>query len=250
MRYNAEKARERNEIGTLIAQARRAMRLTQGGLVSALALRGVHVQTAAVSKWEKGDSVPGAYQLAALCDVLKIPLFGEEEKLNEEGRKMLAGYRGYLESLPAYRRRAVRTGPVTEMKVSMLPASAGFGEALDNNLFERKAFPASSVPAGAAFAVRVSGDSMEPVLHDGQYAWVEECTRLNPGEVGLFVVDGEGFIKVYDEQEPEGDEREYFTDSEGVCRLQPVLVSCNEIYAPKVISSGMDFRIAGRVLNV
>ena len=249
MRYDAEKARERNEIGGRIAQARRARHLTQGELVSALAFRGVRVQTAAVSKWEKGDSVPGAYQLAALCDALKIPLFVGEEKLNDEGQIILAGFREYLESRPAYRRRAAYAGPVTEMDVSTLPASAGFGEALDNTLFERKSFPAASVPAGASFAVRVSGDSMEPVLHDGQYAWVEECTRLNPGEVGLFVVDGEGFIKVYDEQEPEGDDAEDFTDSEGVRHPQPVLVSCNEEYAPKVIGSGMNFRIVGRVLN-
>ena len=249
MRYDAEKARERNEIGVRVMRARRELRLTQGELAEALALRGVRVQTAAVSKWEKGDSVPSAYQLAALCDVLGIPLFGAEEKLNEEGRKLLAGYREYLESRPAYRRRPAYAGPVAEMNVSTLPASAGFGEALDNNLFERRSFPASSVPAGASFAVRVSGDSMEPVLRDGQYAWVEECSRLNPGEVGLFVVDGEGFIKVYDEQEPEGDEAENFTDSEGVRHLQPVLVSCNGAYAPKVIGSGTDFRIVGRVLN-
>ena len=227
MRYDAEKARERNEIGRKIAQSRRKMRMTQEELARELAFRGVRVQTAAVSKWEKGNSVPGAYQLAALCDALKIPLFAEEEKLNDEGRKMLAGYRGYLESQPAYRRRPAQTEAVVEMDVSTLPASAGFGEALDNNLFERRAFPVSSVPDGASFAVRVSGDSMEPVLRDGQYAWVEECTRLNPGDVGLFVVDGEGFIKVYDEREPEEEEAENFTDSEGVRHPQVVLVYYN-----------------------
>ena len=179
---------------------------------------------------------------------MQLPMF-PDERLNEEGRKILAGYRGYLESQPAYRRQSAVPGALVEMNVSTLPASAGFGEALDNNLFEQQSFPASAVPAGASFAVRVSGDSMEPVLHDGQYAWVEECSRLNPGEVGLFVVDGEGFIKVYDEREPEGDEAEIRTDSEGVRHLQPVLVSCNDEYEPKVITSDMDFRIAGRVLN-
>ena len=223
--------------------------MTQGEVASALAFRGVRVQTAAVSKWEKGDSVPNAYQLAAVYDVLQLPMF-PDERLNEEGRKILAGYRGYLESQPAYRRQSAVPGALVEMNVSTLPASAGFGEALDNNLFERQSFPASAVPAGASFAVRVSGDSMEPVLHDGQYAWVEECPRLRPGETGLFVVDGEGFIKVYGEQEPEGDEAENFTDSEGIRHPQPVLISCNEAYAPKTISSGADFRIIGRVLNV
>ncbi len=249
MRYDAEKARERNEIGARLTEARRALRMTQGELAAALGLRGVRVQTAAVSKWEKGDSVPNAYQLAAACDALGMALFGPEERLNDEGRRMLAGYRGYLESLPAYRRRAAAAGSTVEMSVSILPASAGFGEALDSNLFERRPFPASSVPAGASFAVRVSGDSMEPVLQDGQYAWVEECSVLRPGEVGLFVVDGEGFVKVYDEREPEGGDAEDFTDSEGVRHPQPVLVSCNEAYAPKVITAGMDFRIIGRVLN-
>ena len=248
MLYDAEKARERNEIGGRMMQARRARGMTQGEVAAALALRGVRVQTAAVSNWEKGDSVPNAYQLAALCDALWLPMFADDA-LNAEGQKLLNGYRGYLESLPEYRRRPVRTGTLVEMNVSALPASAGFGEALDNNLFEQQSFPVSSVPAGADFAVRVSGDSMEPVLHDGQYAWVAECSRLNPGEVGLFVVDGEGFIKVYEEREPEGDEAEAFTDSEGVRHPQPVLVSCNPEYAPRRIAGGTAFRIVGRVLN-
>ena len=248
MMYNAEKARERNEIGGRLTQARRALGMTQGDVASALTLRGVRVQTAAVSKWEKGDSVPNAYQLAAVCDALRIPMFADE-RLNAEGQKLLSGYRGYLESLPAYRRHPVRTGTTVEMNVSLLPASAGFGEALDSNLFEQQRFPAFSVPAGADFGVRVSGDSMEPVLHDGQYAWVAECSRLNPGEIGLFVVDGEGFIKVYEEREPEGDEAEAFTDSEGVRHPQAVLVSCNPEYAPRKIAGGTAFRIVGRVLN-
>ena len=83
MRYDAEKARERNEIGARLTEARRALRMTQGELAAALGLRGVRVQTAAVSKWEKGDSVPNAYQLAAACDALGMALFGPEERLWE-----------------------------------------------------------------------------------------------------------------------------------------------------------------------
>ena len=39
-------------------------------------------------------------------------------------------------------------------------------------------FPEKSVPKGADFGVRVSGDSMEPVYHDGQIVWVEECETV------------------------------------------------------------------------
>ena len=253
--FDAESARRRNLLGLRIAAARRARRMTQGQLAAALAPFGVRVQTAAVSKWEKGDSVPGAYQLLALGHVLDFSAWSDlsvppEEPLNDDGLTLLSGFRAWLESQPRYRARLRRPAALVEMNVSLMPASAGFGEALDNNAFEKMSFPAASVPAGAAFAVRVNGDSMEPVLHDGQYAWVRECTRLNPGDVGLFVVDGDGYIKVYSEQEPVPDERDAFTDSAGVLHPQPVLLSCNEQYAPKVISAESGFRIVGRVLNV
>ena len=257
--FDAESARRRNLIGLRIAAARRARRMTQGQLAAALAPFGVRVQTAAVSKWEKGDSVPGAYQMLALGHALGISAWADaaagissppEEPLNSEGLALLSGFRGWLETQPQYMNRPRRPAALVEMNVSLIPASAGFGEALDNNAFEKMSFPAASVPAGAAFAVRVHGDSMEPVLRDGQYAWVRECTRLNPGDVGLFVVDGDGYIKVYSEQEPAPDEQDAFTDSSGVLHLQPVLLSCNEQYAPKVIPAESEFRIVGRVLNI
>ena len=258
--FNAESARRRNLVGRRIASARRARRLTQGQLAAALAAYGVRVQAAAISKWEKGESVPGAYQLFALEHALDIAGWPdlaaspagppEGENLNEEGLSMLHGFRSWLESQPQYRQPSRRPAALVEMPVSLIPASAGFGEVLDNNAFEKMSFPAASVPAGAAFAVRVNGDSMEPVLHDGQYAWVQECTRLNAGEVGLFIVDGDGYIKVYNEQDPAPEERDAFTDSVGVLHPQPVLISCNKEYAPKVIPAESEFCIVGRVLNI
>ena len=257
--FDAESARRRNLIGLRIAAARRARRMTQGQLAAALAPFGVRVQAAAVSKWEKGDSVPGAYQMLALGHALGLSSWADalsgissppEELLNSEGLALLDSFRGWLESQAQYRRRPRRSPALVEMNVSLIPASAGFGEALDNNAFEKMSFPAASVPPGASFAVRVHGDSMEPVLSDGHYAWVRECARLNPGDVGLFIVDGEGYIKVYGEQEPGPDARDAFTDSAGVLHPQPVLLSCNGQYAPKVISAESEFRIVGRVLNV
>ena len=51
--------------------------------------------------------------------------------------------------------------------MSNLSVSAGTGAFLDEGSFEMVSFPASTVPDGADFGVRVSGDSMEPVYHDG-----------------------------------------------------------------------------------
>ena len=76
--------------------------------------------------------------------------------------------------------------------------------------------------------------------------WVQKCETLNPGEVGIFVYEGNGYIKAYDEQEPAERCREGYTDSSGnVCR-QPVLVSYNERYAPITVEPGAFFQIVGR----
>ena len=89
-------------------------------------------------------------------------------------------------------------GMVT-MHVSLFAASAGYGDYLDDEKFEMMEFPANTVPDGAQFAVPVDGDRMEPLYKDGQLVWVQQCTDLNVGDVGLFVVDGHGYIKTYDE---------------------------------------------------
>jgi len=109
-------------------------------------------------------------------------------------------------------------------------------------------FPEKSVPKGAGFGVRVSGDSMEPVYHDGQIVWVEECEKLAVGEVGIFVYDGDGYLKVYSEQEPDEHQRDAFTDSYGCLHMQPVMLSYNQAYAPKTIMPDSRFQIVGRVL--
>ena len=133
-----------------------------------------------------------------------------------------------------------------DMPVSALPVSAGTGAFLDEGNFEMVSFPESSIPDGAEFGVRVSGDSMEPVYHDGQIVWVQQCETLRTGEVGVMIYDGQGYIKAYAEQEP--DDPEAYLGSDGVRWMQPVLVSYNKAYAPKPVSPELEFRIVGRVL--
>ena len=144
--------------------------------------------------------------------------------------------------------RSCRIIQFVEMPVSNLSVSAGTGAFLDEGSFEMVSFPVSSVPDGADFGVRVSGDSMEPVYHDGQIVWVKQCDRVNIGEVGIFIYDGEGYIKVYDEQEPDEDLREAFSDSYGNMYMQPVMISYNQKSVPRLISAQTGFQVVGRVL--
>ena len=93
-----------------------------------------------------------------------------------------------------------------------------------------------------------TGCSYCSYYHDGQIVWGKQCDRVNIGEVGIFIYDGEGCIKVYDEQEPDEEQREAFSDSYSTMYMQPVMISYNQKYAPRVISAQADFQVVGRVL--
>lgn len=253
--FRADLSKERNLLGRKICEARKKAGITQSELSERLSHFGVFLQTPGVNKWEKGETVPNAYQLMALCHALDIeggldfftgPVTPKKEVLNSRGQRMLNNYRAFLESDPRF---TVRTRvAMIEMPVSLLPASAGFGDFLDDENMEMREFPASSVPDGADFAVPVDGDSMEPLYKDGQLVWVQRTPTLNVGDVGLFTIDNHGFIKTYDEQEPDEEHVEDYLDSYGVLHPQIVLISQNSSYSPKRITPAMDFRIVGRIL--
>lgn len=49
--------------------------------------------------------------------------------------------------------------------------------------------------AGADFIIGVNGDSMEPTYYDGDMVYVEKRQIINTGDIGIFVVNDECFIK-------------------------------------------------------
>lgn len=259
-RYNAGAQRQQNVIGQKIKQERKRQGFTLSTFSQELNQYGLAIQRQGLNKWETGAAVPNAYQLMAVCHALHIQegvsfFTGETslyDQLNEEGLKKLEDYREDLIASGRYKPRAKAKClelRYKDMPVSTLPASAGTGNFLDQENFEIMSFPESAVPTNADFGVWVSGDSMEPVYHDGQVVWVQKCAALNIGEVGIFLYDGEGYIKVYDEQEPSDEQWDTYLDSEGVLRNQPVLVSYNKAYPPRPVSPELSFAVIGRVLN-
>lgn len=253
-RYNAETEREMNFIGCRIAALRKERGLSLAAFGQELARYGVFVSSSAIHKWERGDSAPNAYQLLAIGEALGLQDTASAFKsralpeLNEEGLRKLADYRADLVASGRYAPKKPALIEYIDMPVSSLAVSAGRGAFLDDEDFETVSFPVSTVPEGADFGVRVSGDSMEPVYHDGQIVWVRRCDSIAVGQVGVFVYDGEGYLKVYGEQMPENGEIEEFTDSYGQVRPQPVMISYNRAYEPRAVSSCGDFRVLGRVL--
>lgn len=258
--YNAERERRDNIIGKRIQEIRKEKGLSLEGLSYALARYGVDMKQTGLGRWESGTVTPNAYQLMALSHLFGIEdpknFFMEAPSdpavLNEEGLRRVREYKEDLIASGKYRAASAESGQVLkfrEMPMSLLPVSAGPGAFLDANNFELKRFPEDEIPDGAEFAIRVSGDSMEPVYSDGQIIWVQLCKQLRPGEVGIFEYDGNGYVKMYDEQYPEENVIEEYTTSDGRVLPQPVLVSYNEAYAPRAVNPNTSFCIVGRVLK-
>lgn len=258
-KYCASEERANNIIGQRITVARERKNISVKELQRQLKERDIDVGYTTLFRWEKGETEPSSYQLLAICDALDVPDMysffmsgGKGQQLNEEGLKKLADYRadliatGNYVQKPATKKQALR---YVEMPVSTLGASAGTGEFLSDENIELMRFPENSVPEKADFAIRVVGDSMEPIYQDHQLVWVQVCDTLLPGEVGIFVLDGQGYIKAYDEQEPDEAELEDYTDSAGIVHKQPVLISYNQKYEPRKVLQSAGFKICGRVLN-
>ena len=255
--YSISDEREHNMIGKRIASERASQHLSRPELGRLLKQVGIDVVPEAIRLWETGDNVPNAYQLLAICAVFGIDdvLLNFDStfipQLNEDGQKKVREYVDDLAASGKYRveQPALQEIVFIDMPVSNLMVSAGTGSFLDEGSFEMVSFPKEMVPAGADFGVRVRGDSMEPVYHDGQIVWVQKCNQLRPGEVGVFLYDGEGYLKRYDELDPDSSNGSQFIDSDGILHKQPVLISYNKKYEPKVVSPNVIFRIEGRVLN-
>lgn len=78
-----------------------------------------------------------------------------------------------------------------------LPVSAGVGVYLDEAGAETIQIPDNEKTAEADYTLRISGNSMEPKYSDGDILLVQACDSVENGELGIFLLDGSGFFKVY-----------------------------------------------------
>ena len=84
---------------------------------------------------------------------------------------------------------------IIELPHSLLSASAGTGQWLDDDTADIWEVKLNEHTRKADFAVDVAGDSMEPLYSDGDTVLVHAQPAINEGEVGLYVYRGDGYIK-------------------------------------------------------
>lgn len=129
------------------------------------------------------------------------------------------------EELSRLQAAAFRAPERVIFRISEQPAAAGLGVYLGPDAFRDVSVRRSALPRGARFGVPVSGDSMEPAYHDGDILIVSDALP-EPGDVGVFVMDGMGYVKVCGRGE---------------------LLSLNPAYAPIPMTEGI--RPCGKVIG-
>lgn len=263
--FNIQDASRNNLLGEKLAKARKDQKIRQAALIKTLEDYGIRMNASSYSCWERGIRTPNAYQLLALCRALDIDditgyfLEGADrgagpESLNDEGRALVEQYIRLLKKSGDYDRFPGEgpeedPGNLVEFDLYLQAASAGTGQFLDSDVHDRIALPRSVVPAGTQFALRVSGDSMEPAFYSDQIAFVRRTVTLRPGDVGIFLLDGESYIKRYEEEMPGEEEMEDYLYSSGNVQKKPVLVSFNTKYDPIRVTQHNNFAVVGKVLN-
>lgn len=83
-----------------------------------------------------------------------------------------------------------------ELTVYEEPTAAGFGNYLSASPAEHtEQYPEGIIPRGTNYGVPISGDSMEPKFHNGSTAFVQSVPVIDDGEIGLFSLNGNSYIK-------------------------------------------------------
>lgn len=231
------------DFGTIIANRRKEHRLSQPQLATLLCDMGLDVKAHSICKWEKNVNLPNVLQFFALCEILEITdinktfQIGNEEKLfsklNREGQDKALDYINLLIKSGMYLREEPAIYQFHRRTLSLydLPVSAGTGQFLDSDRFSEIEV-GDEVSSSADFGVRVCGDSMEPLYLDGQIIWIHKQDTLDEGEIGIFFLDGEAYVKKY-----------HHTDS-GI-----QLISLNSKYTPINVASGSTLKTFGKVVG-
>lgn len=107
--------------------------------------------------------------------------------------------------------------------------SAGTGQYIGISQRETITLP---VDFDADFVVPVYGDSMEPDYHDGDYIFVKLSVDLSDGDIGVFELYGDTYVK----QLVIEDDHAY-------------LHSLNKKYKDMLVDADSDFRIIGKVVG-
>ena len=191
--------------------------ITESGKTAKECLLSCGINTSFLTDWKSGKiKAPSYDKIIKLADFLDIDicwLFTGKEKspsLPDDEQELLS----YYNNLPEWEQQRLigRAATLAEIykeqvkepdPIQLIPTyyisnrvSAGFGEYLEDYEQGKTVYvPDSPESRRADFVLTVSGDSMEPKFHDGDNILVRSQPTVEIGQIGIFDVDGEGYIK-------------------------------------------------------
>lgn len=231
-------------IGEKLAALRRANKIKRHEILAYLKESGMETTDQSLYRYEKGITDMPANVFLRICRFLNVeaPYLMMENTpevedvfspaLNDEGLRKVLEYERDLVATGKYVRDGAPRGDKNALPLFDLTSSVLVGKKLRSEKhFVSCTAKCESEPE---FTVKLAGNSMLPVLHDGQVlycVWAKEKFPEN-NTIGIFFYDGELHVKMY-------------------CgAITPRLISFNPAYPFIEIKKDLSFQFIGRVVGV
>ena len=212
--------------GTRLKARREQLGITQPQLAEMLG-----VSKGAIGNYETDANSPKATILFKVFDVLKCDanyLFQDEMgnnypmKVSYDEYESIKKYRNLddhgkelvnytldkeTERIERYGRLGEASRPVTSFPMRLISyyfknASAGTGQLVIDNLPDKDIeIPDKPEYRNVSYAIGVNGSSMEPAFQDGDILLVEATQEIEVGDIGIFQINDECFVKKLGEKE-------------------------------------------------
>lgn len=176
-----------------------------------------------MSHWKSGRQLPKYDSLNTLADYFGVSgdfLLG---RTNDSGKNVEG------ESTFKSSELIQQTQKTIIIPFYRTPASAGTGSWLfDETPVEYTNVPKTEKTSAADFMLEVRGDSMQPKFSDGDRVLVKSSESIYEGEIGVFILNNESYIKKMGRNE---------------------LISLNPAYNPIKLTEYDNIRCAGKVIG-
>ena len=185
------------------------------GIPPTVACKNSGISESAYKKWEK--SSPKSDTIIKLASTLNFSidylLTGKEPTIPAEYQFIISSYQelsknnkqllqDILTSMIEIQLEEERRSQIKVITIRLMrnKVSAGIGYDLNfNSDDDFKNIEVLDTPEAesADFAVTVEGESMSPDFHDGDIVLVKQQDNIDIGQIGIFTIDGDGYIKEY-----------------------------------------------------
>lgn len=211
----------KDNLGTVLQKLRKEANLTAKDVAEKLQIMGYPISDKTLSGYETGIRMPNADVFMALCQIYNckniLEIFSfvkagysiptDEEWSTIEKYRLLDEY-GKETVRIILDREVERVKQINRLEVSeeFTPtriisyyqrlASAGAGEFLFNDIpTDTIEVLLNDISRQADFVIGINGRSMETSYYDGEKVFIKKTPDVNYGEIGLFIANGNCYIK-------------------------------------------------------